>query len=144
MDNNPVLFQLLNEMDGLASDADIIFVLTTNGPELLEPALAARPGRIDQAVEIKLPDDSGRRQLLQLYLRGTQHAVDDVDAVAARFDGVSPAFIKELVRRAVLNSTDDGSAAPLNDRHLNSAVRDLLEHSTPLARAILGATQPDA
>src|SRR3546814_14086270 len=53
---NPLLFQLLNEMDGLAEDADIVFVLTTNRVDLLEPALAARPGRIDQAAENKLPD----------------------------------------------------------------------------------------
>ena len=53
---NPLLFQLLNEMDGLAEDADVVFVLTTNRVDLLEPALAARPGRIDQAVEIRLPD----------------------------------------------------------------------------------------
>ena len=141
MGNNPVLFQLLNEMDGLASDADIIFVLTTNRPELLEPALAARPGRIDQAVEIKLPDADGRHRLLELYLRGTTHEIEDLDAIAARLEGTSPAFIKELVRRAVLNATDASSATtPLIDRHLSDAVADLLEHSTPLARSILGAT----
>src|SRR3546814_14903593 len=49
---NPLLFQLLNEMDGLAEDADIVFVLTTNRVDLIEPALAARPGRVAQAVYI--------------------------------------------------------------------------------------------
>lgn len=58
MPSNPLLFQLLNEMDGLDEDADVLFVLTTNRVELLEPALSARPGRIDQAVEIRLPDDA--------------------------------------------------------------------------------------
>ena len=43
MGTNPLLFQLLNEMDGLADDADVVFVLTTNRVDLLEPALAARP-----------------------------------------------------------------------------------------------------
>jgi ATP-dependent 26S proteasome regulatory subunit len=42
---HPLLFQLLNEMDGLEEDADVVFVLTTNRADLLEPALAARPGR---------------------------------------------------------------------------------------------------
>lgn len=59
-DTNALLFQLLNEMDGLGEDADVIFVLTTNRVELLEPALAMRPGRIDQAIEIGLPDDACR------------------------------------------------------------------------------------
>jgi len=56
VNQNAVLFELLNQMDGLTEDADIIFLLTTNRADLLEPALAARPGRIDQAVEIPLPD----------------------------------------------------------------------------------------
>ncbi len=57
---SPVLFELMNEMSGLAEDADIAFVLTTNRPDVLEPALAARPGRVDLAVEIPLPDGAAR------------------------------------------------------------------------------------
>ncbi len=56
---HPLLFQLLNEMDGLAEDADVVFVLTTNRADLLEPALAARPGRVDQAIELRA---AGRRR----------------------------------------------------------------------------------
>ena len=66
----PLLNQLLNEMDGLKEDADIIFVLTTNRPEQLESALAGRPGRIDQAIEVPLPDEFGRRKLVRLYGKG--------------------------------------------------------------------------
>lgn len=65
--HNPLLFQLLNEMDGLAEDADIVFVLTTNRADRLEPALAARPGRIDQAIELRPPDAAARRDLFELY-----------------------------------------------------------------------------
>jgi ATPase family associated with various cellular activities (AAA) len=52
--SSPVLFDLLDAMDGAASDADLLFLLTTNRADLLEPALAARPGRVDVAVEIAL------------------------------------------------------------------------------------------
>ncbi len=52
---------LLNEMDGLGPDARVLFVLTTNRPEVLEPALAGRPERIDQAIEIGLPEDRRTR-----------------------------------------------------------------------------------
>src|SRR6185295_957438 len=62
-----LLNRLLNEMDGLKEDADILFVLTTNRPEELEGAIANRPGRVDQAIEIPLPDEAGRRKLIQLY-----------------------------------------------------------------------------
>ena len=64
-----MLFDLLDAMDGAAADADLLFVLTTNRADLLEPALAARPGRVDVAVEIDLPDAEARRRLLELYAR---------------------------------------------------------------------------
>lgn len=54
--SNTVLFELLNAMDGLGEDSDTLVLLTSNRPDLLEPALAARPGRIDLAVEVPLPD----------------------------------------------------------------------------------------
>lgn len=43
-----LLNRLLKEMDGLREDAELFFILTTNRPEELEPAIASRPGRIDQ------------------------------------------------------------------------------------------------
>ena len=61
MHATPLLFQLLNEMDGLDGDADVTFLLTTNRVDALEPALAMRPGRVDHAVEVPLPDAEGRR-----------------------------------------------------------------------------------
>lgn len=54
-----LLFELLNQMDGLNEDTDVVFVLTTNRPEVIEPALASRPGRIDLAVNMPLPDETG-------------------------------------------------------------------------------------
>ena len=41
----PLMFTLLNEMDGLDEDADVVFLLTTNRADLLEDALASRPGQ---------------------------------------------------------------------------------------------------
>ena len=128
---NPLLFQLLNEMDGLGEDADVIFVLTTNRVELLEPALAMRPGRIDQAVEIGVPDDDCRARLFELYLRDLPALDADIDLapLVAATDGVSAAFIKELTRRAVLlaavESGDSTTAPTVGARHLSQALAAL-------------------
>src|SRR6202167_2847950 len=65
--SSPVLFDLLDAMDGAAPDADLLFVLTTNRADLLEPALAARPGRVDVAVEIDLPGAEARERLSRMY-----------------------------------------------------------------------------
>ena len=71
---NAILFELLNGMDGLDEDHDVLFVLTTNRADLLEPALAARPGRIDQAVELPLPDADGRRACSTSTAKGLELA----------------------------------------------------------------------
>lgn len=138
MDTNPLLFQLLNEMDGLTPTDDVLFVLTTNRLDLLEPALVARPGRIDQAVEIRRPDADGRRRLFELYLRDCAHEVTDLAPIVDRTDGVTASFIKEVIRRAVLDAASTGEPAIL-ESHLTAATDELLDRSIPIGRAVLGA-----
>ena len=94
-----LLNRLLNEMDGLQDNADILFVLTTNRPHALEAAIAQRPGRVDQAIEVPLPDRACREKLVRLYGRGMVLGNALVVEAAQRTDGVSAAFIKELMRR---------------------------------------------
>src|SRR5213592_3280533 len=108
--SSPVLFDLLDAMDGAASDADLLFLLTTNRADLLEPALAARPGRVDVAVEIGLPDADARRRLLEVHGRGLELDLteDDLATAVERTDGVTASFLKELLRRAVLEALDEG------------------------------------
>ena len=57
---------MLDALHGLDGDADVAFVLTTNRVDVLEQALADRPGRIDLAVEIPLPDAAARHRLFTL------------------------------------------------------------------------------
>jgi len=111
---NPILFELLNAMDGLSEDHDVLFVLTTNRADLLEPALASRPGRVDQAVELALPDASGRRRLIELYGEGLGLSLGPGEQLVEALEGTSPAFIRELLRRAALvaaEESDDGPCA---------------------------------
>ena len=136
MPTGPLLFELLNEMDGLRNDCDVIFMLTTNRPDILEPALAARPGRIDLAVELPLPDADGRRRLLELYGRGLQLEEVDLDGVVQRTDGVSPAYIKELLRKATLLSAEE-NAPGVAQRHLDAATDELAEGGR-LAERLVG------
>jgi ATP-dependent 26S proteasome regulatory subunit len=93
-----LLNKLLNEMDGLREDAEVIFILTTNRPDQLEPALASRPGRIDQPIEFPLPDDIGRAKLARFYGRRLELDDDIVGTIVSKSKGVSAAFIKELMR----------------------------------------------
>ncbi len=140
---NAVLFELLNGMDGLDEDHDVLFVLTTNRADLLEPALAARPGRIDQAVELPLPDTDGRRRLLALYGEGLQLSSTVDDTLLAALDGVSPAFIRELLRRAALLSAEGSEGAlRVTADHLHWAPQELRHGADELTDMLLGARPP--
>src|SRR5215510_3936480 len=152
MGQHPLLFQLLNEMDGLGAYLDVTFLLTTNRADLLEPALAQRPGRVDHAALLPLPDADARRRLLRLYQGNLELDLADPDAVITRTEGVTASFLKELLRRAALRaagepgpaapggSTATGPALRVTDAHLTAALDELLDTSNQLTRALLGAS----
>jgi hypothetical protein len=139
--SSPVLFDLLDAMDGAAPDADLLFLLTTNRADLLEPALAARPGRVDVAVEIALPDAQARERLLTLYGQNVPLALteEDVNLAVERTDGTTASFLKELIRRAVLESLhDDPELTSVTGEHLARALDDLLDTAQAVTRTLLG------
>jgi cell division protease FtsH len=138
---NPLLFDVLNEMDGIAEDADVAFLLTSNRADLLEAALAARPGRVDLAVEIPLPDDDARTRLFDLYSAGLDVRISDLERVIVRTSGVTASFIKELVRKAALVAAladGEGTRLTITDEHVRSALDELLDERSNLTRSLLG------
>lgn len=140
--NNPLqevlLNKLLNEMDGLREDADVIFILTTNRPDHLEPALASRPGRIDQAIEFPLPDEEGRRKLVKLYSKGLGVPPSVMDLVVRRTDRATPAFIKELMRRAAQFQVELDNDDVLQESAVNGAMEEMLFSGGALNVKLLG------
>jgi hypothetical protein len=153
-----LLFELLNEMDGLGSEADVTFLLTTNRADLLEGALAARPGRVDHAVELPVPDADARRRLIELYQGRLVLELEDPDVPVRRTEGVTASFLKELLRRAALSAAErdgpqpDGPAPdeaaadeaatdePLRvtDADMTAALGQLLDTRNKLTQVLLG------
>ena len=135
-----LLFELLNQMDGLSDDVDVLFLLTTNRPDILEPALAARPGRVDLAVEVPLPDAGCRRRLFDLYGRGMTVQFGDLEPLVERTQGVSAAFIRELLRKAALLAAEErADAVVVTNEHIDMALRELLVDGGELTATLLGA-----
>ncbi len=148
---NPLLFSLLDAMDGVAADADVTFVLTTNRVAVLEQALTQRPGRIDLAVEIPRPDAAGRRGLLELYAGGASVRAD-LDPVVAATEGATASAMKELMRRAVLRALErddlDGRPGPghvpvIDDDVMTVVVAEFSSEAQALSRSLLGAGSGD-
>jgi ATP-dependent 26S proteasome regulatory subunit len=133
-----LLNKLLNEMDGLREDADILFILKTNRPGHLEPSLAARPGRIDQAIEFPLPDEQCRARLIRLYARGLQLEKELLDSIVRKTRGASAAFIKELMRRAAQFQLEFSLNGSLDQTALDAALEEIVFSGGSLNLKLLG------
>jgi hypothetical protein len=131
-----ILFELLNQMEGLEQDADLLFLLTTNRADLIEPALATRPGRVDLALEVPLPDDSDRTRLVKLYAEDVPLDAPTEQDLVARTDGLTGAFIKELMRQASLRAALEERIPTSADAR--TALDELLEERSTLTRRLLG------
>jgi cell division protease FtsH len=99
------LNQLLAEMDGFDAREGVILLAATNRPEILDQALL-RAGRFDRQVLVGLPDQEGRRQILQVHLKKVVTAPDlDANRIAALTTGFSGADLANAVNEAALFAT---------------------------------------
>ncbi len=92
--------QLLNEIDGIEELERVAIIAATNRPELIDEALL-RPGRIELKIEIPLPDEQSRREILAVHTRGMPLAKDvKLDNWAKKTEGWSGADLEMLCREA--------------------------------------------
>lgn len=133
-----MLNRLLNELDGLREQADVFFIMTTNRPETLEPALANRPGRIDQSIEFPLPDEPLRSRLISLYAGSLPIEGALIHDLAKRTESASPAFIKEFMRRIAQHYVEAGSTGSVTSKIAEAALHEMLFTGGRLNAALLG------
>ena len=127
----------LDALDGLDADADVAFILTTNRVEDLEVALSQRPGRVDLAAEIPLPDAEGRRELLRLY-GGHLFGAEAISAAASRAEGTtrpsprSSCGARSWPRRSATSRRRTSTSASRS----RSCCRTLRGHPEPAGRGL--------
>jgi len=96
------LNQILVEMDGFDTNTNVIVVAATNRPDVLDPALL-RPGRFDRQVVLDRPDIKGRREILNVHIKGKPlDKTVDLDELARRTPGFSGADLANLVNEAAI------------------------------------------
>jgi transitional endoplasmic reticulum ATPase len=93
--------QLLAEIDGISGQRGVFVIGATNRPDQLDPALL-RGGRLSRTIVLGLPDHADRHAILRLYTARMPTVAVDLDALAARTDGFSPADLKSLTQEAAL------------------------------------------
>jgi len=96
---NRTMVQLLAELDGFDKRGDVKIVAATNRIDLLDPALL-RPGRFDRIIEIPLPDEEGRREILRIHTRNMKLDNVEFEELVKRTDGLSGADLKAIVTEA--------------------------------------------
>jgi transitional endoplasmic reticulum ATPase len=99
-----VVAQLLALMDGLESRGRVVVIGATNRPNALDPALR-RPGRFDREIEIGIPDEEGRLEVLQIHTRGMPLTEDvNLERLAAMTHGFVGADLEALVKEAAMRA----------------------------------------
>jgi cell division protease FtsH len=102
------LNQILTEMDGFDTDANVIVLGATNRPEVLDPALL-RPGRFDRRVFVQAPDANGREAILRVHTRSVPLDEEvDLARIAQSTPGMVGADLANLVNEAALMAARRG------------------------------------
>ncbi|MFO8101766.1 MAG: ATP-dependent zinc metalloprotease FtsH [Dehalococcoidia bacterium] len=96
------LNQILSEMDGFETNANVIVLAATNRPDILDPALL-RPGRFDRRVILDQPDIKGRKAILEVHVKGKPlNSTADLEVIAKQTPGFSGADLANLINEAAI------------------------------------------
>lgn len=96
------LMELLNQMDGFDSLGQVKMIMATNRPDTLDPALL-RPGRLDRKIEIPLPNEQGRLEVLKIHATPiAKHGDFDWEVVVKLSDGFNGADLRNICTEAGL------------------------------------------
>ncbi|KAI9337790.1 P-loop containing nucleoside triphosphate hydrolase protein [Obelidium mucronatum] len=120
------LMELLNQMDGFDYLGQTKLIMATNRPDTLDPALL-RPGRLDRKIEIPLPNEQGRMEVVKIHASGiTKTGEIDYDAVVKLSDGFNCADLRNVCTEAGMFAIRDSRDYCVNDDFMK-AVRKVGE-----------------
>ena len=146
--------QLLSELDGLDETLGVVVLAATNRPDLVDPALL-RPGRFDLRINLSLPDEASRLDVLRVHMKGRPLAKGvDLPAIARETEGFAGSHLESVCRRAASLAMEEfvashGAAAEqlfdqctIGEEHLERAIREMDESVKGGTADLLAAVQP--
>jgi cell division protease FtsH len=112
------LNQLLVELDGFGTTADIVVIAATNRLDVLDEAVL-RPGRFSRKVHVGLPDVAGRKAILEVHQKGKPLSSDvDIELLARKTYGFSGAQLADLLNEAaIMAARREGTEINNDDMH---------------------------
>ncbi|MGC4042281.1 MAG: AAA family ATPase [Armatimonas sp.] len=129
--SDKIVNQFLHEMDGLVQSTGVFFIGATNRADMVDPALL-RGGRLSRKIEIPLPDEAARRQILGVHIEGARLAPDvDLDLLAAKTEGFAGADLRALINeagmQALIRLADEGGVEAVTAADFAMALENLAE-----------------
>ncbi|GLB41837.1 putative AAA ATPase family protein [Lyophyllum shimeji] len=120
------LMELLNQMDGFDSLGRTKIIMATNRPDTLDPALM-RPGRLDRKIEVPLPNEQARLEILKIHAAPVNKGGDiDYEAIVKLSDGFNGADLRNVVTEAGMFAIRDDREY-INQEDLTKAARKVGE-----------------
>jgi len=120
------LMELLNQMDGFDVLGKVKIIMATNRPDTLDPALL-RPGRLDRKIEIALPNEVARMEILKIHSNPiTKHGEIDYEAIVKLSDGFNGADLRNVCTEAGLFAIR-AEREYVIDEDFNKAVRKVAD-----------------
>ena len=120
------LMELLSQMDGFDSTSQVKVIMATNRPDVLDPALL-RPGRLDRKIEIPLPNEQSRLEILKIHAKPLSTDGDvDYDAIVKLAEGFNGADLRNVCTEAGLFALREERDVIINEDFMK-AVRTVKE-----------------
>ena len=140
-----IVSQLLTLMDGLKSRAHVIVIGATNRPNSIDPALR-RFGRFDREIDIGVPDDIGRLEVMRIHTKNMKLDEDvDLEAVASQTHGYVGADLAALCTEAALQCIREKmDVIDLEDDSIDAEILNSMSVTQEHFKTALGHSNPSA
>ena len=116
---------LLTEMDGFAGNTGVIVMAATNRRDILDDAIM-RPGRFDRTISVPLPDQKGRREILEIHTKNKPlYPTLDLTGLGRRTPGFSGADLENLANEAAMSAAREG-AILITEDHFEHALEKII------------------
>lgn len=120
------LMELLNQMDGFDELGQVKIIMATNRPDTLDPALL-RPGRLDRKIEISLPNENGRADILRIHSRKiSKQGEINFEPIVKLSEGFNGADLRNVITEAGMFAIRDERDSIIQE-DLMKAVRKVAE-----------------
>ncbi|KAL5370270.1 CDC48-like AAA ATPase [Cryptosporidium parvum] len=140
-----VVSQLLTLMDGLKGRGQVVVIAATNRPNSIDPALR-RFGRFDREIDIGVPDDNGRLEIIRIHTRNMKLAKDvKIDDIAANTHGFVGADLAQLCTEAALCCIREKmDVIDMEDETIDAVILDSMAVSQDHFNSALGVCNPSS